>query len=82
MSERVEKLKAKLSESHSDENGDQQDELYRLLDEITFKATRSANNQLFSGLAPFLYGQQEENREILETLDDIKTLIKAVINNG
>jgi formate dehydrogenase maturation protein FdhE len=46
------------------------------LDDIVFKASKVANDKLFSGIAAFLYDYQEQFRLVLEELEYLKLLIK------
>jgi hypothetical protein len=75
MSERAEKLKAKLSESNSDESGNELDELYDLI----YSAVRRSNGEQWKGQRRFFYNNEDSNNKILEILDDIKVLLKMAI---
>ncbi|REJ23708.1 MAG: hypothetical protein C6W54_11075 [Bacillaceae bacterium] len=53
------------------------EELLELIDYIVYQKSRRANDQLFKGLFKFIDQLLEDNRMILEELENIKALLKV-----
>ncbi|WP_339210076.1 hypothetical protein NSQ41_12795 [Aeribacillus sp. FSL K6-8210] len=53
------------------------EEFLELIDYITYQKSRRANDQLFKGLFKFINQLLEDNRMILEELENIKALLKV-----
>jgi len=53
------------------------EEFLGLIDNITYQKSRRANDQLFKGLFKFIDQLLEDNRMILEELENIKALLKV-----
>jgi hypothetical protein len=52
------------------------------LHDLMYSAAKRSNGELWKGMKRYLYQNERDNESIREELDDVKTLLKAVINNG
>lgn len=84
MNEKVEQLKKKVQNKEiknekvqyfSDGLSDDEKMLY----DICFDASRRTLNNHYKGIAPFFFDQERKLNEVLDELDDIKTLLKALV---
>lgn len=62
-------------------NEENLDETDKQLFNLTYNAVRKSNNQQWKGISPFYFENEKANKEILDKLDDIKTLLKVLVNN-
>lgn len=52
------------------------------LSNLIFQETKNSNDKLFKGIAPFLYGLQEDMRTVMGELEYLKTLNKTNTTNN